>query len=141
MQHPRKSKELIPVVADLLNLPVDCIAAVSGFYWQEVRKSLSALKHQRVHVTNLGDFTIKHWNIDARIEQLQKWEEMNKTKGLQEIRARFKIAESIYDLKNIKKQVEEEKQRASFIKLHKKLKNESFTTEHIEDLEKQGTDN
>jgi exonuclease III len=135
LQHPRKSKELIPVVADLLNLPIDCIAAVSGFYWQEVRKSLSALKHQRVHVTNLGDFTIKHWNIDARIEQLQKWEEMNKTKGLQEIRARFKIAESIYDLKNIKKQVEEEKQRASFIKLHKKLKHESFTTEHIKDLE------
>lgn len=116
---PKKAKEFIPIVATKLTLQEELVEDIINYYWQEVRKSLSGLKHSRVHLTNLGDFTIKHWKIDDKIDMLEKWEENNKQKGLQQITARFKTAENLFDLKAIKKIVEEENQRKDFIKLHK----------------------
>ena len=109
---------------------------VIDFYWQEVRKNLSSLTHSRIHVTNLGDFVTKHWKLDDKIEMLEKFEENNKQKGLQKITARYKTAETLFDLKNLKKLMDEENQRAEFIKLHK---NES-KREHNPDMESQGSD-
>lgn len=117
---PRKAKEFIPKVSDQLSLPNFLVEDIIDYYWQEVRKNLSGLKHQRIHLTNLGDFTIKHWKLDSRITGLENWEENNKQKGLQQITARFKTAENLFNLKNIKKEIEEENQRKDFIKLHKK---------------------
>lgn len=117
---PLKAKSLLLDVASEMNLSEDLIKDVTSYYWQEVRKALSGLKHQRIHITNLGDFTIKHWKIDEKIDMLEKWEENNRLKGLQEMTARFKTAETLFDLKNIKHSLEEENQRKAFIKLHKK---------------------
>ena len=122
---PKKAKEFIPSVAEELNLSEDVVKDVVDYYWRAVRKSLSSLDHSRIHLTNLGDFTIKHWKRDEKIEMLEKWEENNKQKGMQQLTARFKTAETLYDLKNLKKIVEEEDQRKSFIKLHKSSTNES----------------
>ena len=119
MLNPRKAKQLIPEVAEQLDLPASLIEDVTSYYWEEVRKSLSSLKHSRIHITNLGDFTIKHWKIDEKIKMLEKWEENNKLKGMQELTARFKTAETLFDIKNIKTIIEEENQRKDFIKLHK----------------------
>jgi len=116
---PKKAKQLIPKVSEVLNIPEKTIEDVMSYYWQEVRKSLSGLKHQRIHLTNLGDFYIKHWKMDEKINNLEKWEETNKQKGLQQITARFKTAETLFDLKALKKTMEEEGQRKDFIKLHK----------------------
>ena len=71
---PKKAKDFIPEVAKQLSLPQNLIEDVVSYYWQEVRKSLSALKHSRIHITNLGDFTIKHWKIDDKIKMLEQWE-------------------------------------------------------------------
>lgn len=120
---PKKAKDFIPDVASELAMPEDLVQEVVMYYWEEVRKSLSSLKHQRVHLTNLGDFVIKHWKIDEKIEYLKKWEENNKLKGLQEITKRFKVAETLYDLNNIKGLISTENQRKDFIKLHKKKSN------------------
>ncbi len=117
---PKKAKDFIPDVAEQLHLSEDVVKDVISFYWQDIRKNLSSLSHSRIHLTNLGDFTIKHWKIDEKIEMLEKWEETNKLKGLQEITARFKTAEILYNLKNLKKIVQEENQRKEFITLHKK---------------------
>jgi hypothetical protein len=117
--NPKKAKTFIPQIAEELSQPVSLIEDLVIFYWQEIRKSLSGLKHNRVHVSNLGDFTIKHWKIDEKIKILEQWEENNKLKGMQELTARFKTAEILYDLKNLKKIIEEEDQRKEFIKLHK----------------------
>jgi len=117
--NPKKAKTFIPQIAEELSQPVSLIEDLVIFYWQEIRKSLSGLKHNRVHVSNLGDFTIKHWKIDEKIKILEQWEENNKLKGMQELTARFKTAETLYDLKNLKKFIEEEDQRKEFIKLHK----------------------
>ena len=78
MLNPKKAKTFIPDVAKSTGHPEDLIESVMNFYWQEVRKSLSSLKHNRIHVTNLGDFVTKHWKIDDKIERLEKWEENNK---------------------------------------------------------------
>lgn len=134
MLRPRKAKEFIPKTANKLDLPENLVEDIIDFYWQEIRKNLSGLKHQRVHLTNLGDFVIKHWKIDDKIKGFEKWEETNKQKGMQQIAARFKTAESLFDLKAIKKIIEEEGQRKDFIKLHKKVANVT-KEKHNPDLE------
>ena len=72
MLRPIKSKELLVSTAMELNLPVSVVTTIAQEYWREVRESLSDLKQDRVHVTNLGDFTIKHWKLDNTIDMLQK---------------------------------------------------------------------
>ena len=135
MLRPRKAKTLIPDVAEQLNISSTIIEDVINYYWTEVRKNLSGLKHQRIHLTNLGDFTIKHWKIDDKIDMLERWEENNKQKGLQQMTARFKTAESLFELTTIKKEIEKENQRKDFIKLHKQLGYEP-KRKHNKDLEK-----
>jgi len=131
---PKKAKDFIPQVAKDLHLAEKLIEDVVDFYWQEVRKSLSSLKHSRIHITNLGDFTIKHWKIDEKIKQLEHWEETNKQKGLQQITARFKTAETLFDLKTLNAIIEKENQRKDFIKLHK-INHHGSESKHIQDLE------
>lgn len=132
---PKKAKQLLPEVAEKVDLSEQAVKDIIDFYWQEVRKSLSSLKHSRVHITNLGDFTIKHWKLDDRIAMIEKFKENFKQKGLQEIVTRFRTDETLFDLKAIKKMMEEEQQRKDFIKLHKTQSHEP-TREHNKDLEK-----
>jgi nucleoid DNA-binding protein len=136
---PLKAKELIPKVVAECGLKQEEVENIIGFYWHEVRKSLSSLEHSRVHLTNLGDFTIKHWKLDDKIQMLEKFEENNQQKGLQKITARFKTAETLYDLRNIKNLISQEKQRADFIKMHKSISDET-RREHNPGLEGQGPD-
>lgn len=121
---PKKAKEFIPEVAKMTSLSEDVVSSIVNYYWQAIRKNMSSLSHSRIHVTNLGDFTIKDWKIDEKIADLEKWEESNRQKGLQQMTARFKIAENIFDFKNLKSIMEEENQRKAFIKLHKTKVNE-----------------
>ncbi len=136
---PRKAKEFIPEVAKQTEVPIEAVEAIINFYWENVRKSMSSLQHARIHLTNLGDFTVKHWKLDDKIQMLEKFEEKSKLKGLQQMTARYKTAETLYDLKNLKKIMEEEQQRAEFIKMHKRTAYES-KREHNQDLEEQGSD-
>lgn len=137
---PLKAKTFIPQVAKETGLDEETTTAIINYYWQEVRKSLSGLKHSRVHLTNLGDFTVKHWKLDEKIAKLERFEEYNRQKGLQQMTARFKTAETLFDLKALKLIMDEEKQRAEFIKLHKKSSNVT-KRECDPDMENQGSDN
>lgn len=136
---PKKAKEFIPAVAKQTDLPEETVTAIVNFYWGEVRKNLSGLKHTRVHLTNLGDFVVKHWKVTEKIAMLEQFEENNKQKGLQQMTARFKTAENLFDLRNLQAMMGEEKQRAEFIKMHKETTNES-KREHNPTVEEQGTD-
>ena len=135
---PKKSKELIPNVAKNIGVSEQMVSDVTSFYWHEIRKSLSSLKHARVHVTNLGDFTIKHWKLDNKIDMLEKFKENFRQKGLQEIVTRFRTDETLFDLKAIRELMDEENQRRDFIKLHKN--NNEPKREHNQNLEVKGTD-
>lgn len=138
MLRPLKAKSFIAPVAKQLELSEETVKDIVTYYWQEIRTSLSTLRHNRVHISNLGDFTVKEWKIDDKIAQIETFEKNNKQKGLQLINARFKTAEALYELNTLKKQIKEESQRAEFIKLHKKTVNE--TKQHHTDLEAQGSD-
>lgn len=133
---PIKAKELINDVAAAHKLKPGEVEEIIGFYWREIRKNLSSMKHSRIHVTNLGDFKVKHWKLQEKIDRLEKFEESNRQKGLQKITARFKTAETLYDLKNVKKLMEEEKQREDFIRLHKKNSKHGSTGKDNPTLEK-----
>lgn len=136
---PIKAKTFIPEVAIETGVPEEVVGALVNFYWREVRKSMSGLKHSRIHVTNLGDFVTKHWKIDEKIAKLERFEENNRLKGLQQMTARFKTVETLYDLRSLKTIVDEERQRAEFIKLHKKTQH-AAKKEPDTDMEEQGTD-
>ena len=137
---PKKAKEFIPEVAMETNVSEETVSGILSYYWQEVRKSMSGLKHSRIHITNLGDFVVKHWKVDEKIQMLEQFEEKSRLKGLQQMTARFKTAESLYDLRNIKQVIEEEKQRADFIKMHKRNSADESKAEHNPDLESQRSD-
>lgn len=132
---PIKAKDLIPAVVAICDLKKNEVEDIVNFYWREVRRSLSSMKHTRVHVTNLGDFKVKHWKLQEKIDRLEKFEESNRQKGLQKITARFKTAETLYDLKNVKKLLDEEKQREEFIRLHKKNSKNGNTGKDNQTLE------
>lgn len=120
---PKKAKDYIPFVAKELSIHEKLVEDVINYYWQEVRKSLSSMKHSRIHISNLGDFVVKHWKLDEEIKLLERWEESNKQKGIQQMTARFKIVENLLNLKTVREVIQEESQRKDFIKLHKKRTN------------------
>lgn len=136
---PRKAKEFIPQIAEELQFSEDTVKDVLDFYWGEVRRNMSSLTHSRIHLTNLGDFVIKHWKLDDKIDMLEKFEERNKQKGMQQMTARFKTVETLFDLKKVKSIIEEENQRKDFIKIHKRTAYES-KGEYISDMESEGAD-
>jgi nucleoid DNA-binding protein len=138
--HPKKAKEFIQEVADEVGISKDVVDSVVTFYYRQLRHSLSGLVQDRIHVSNLGDFVIKHWKLDDKIDMLQKFEENSKAKGLQKMTARFKTAESLYELRNLKKIIDEENQRKDFIKLHKIKSNVKSKRKHNKDMEEQGSD-
>ena len=116
---PKKAKELIPSVAETTASSEVMVKDVTDFYWQEIRKNMSSLNGPRIHITNLGDFVIKHWKIEDRITKMENFSEGCKQKGIQELVTRFRTAETIYDLKKLSVIIEQEQQRKDFIKMHK----------------------
>ena len=136
---PLKAKDFIPDVAKKLDLSDEVVKEIISYYWQEIRRNISSLTHSRIHITNVGDFLVKEWKLDSKMTKMERFEEVNRLKGNQLINARFKTVESLYQMKSLKKQMEEEKQRQSFIKMHKKLVNGN-TKKHNTDMEEEGSD-
>lgn len=136
---PIKAKELIPEVAKMLDVSEELVNDIVSYFYQEVRMSVSTLRHQRINLPHLGDFVIKHWKIDDRIKTIEALDESNNMKGLQLINARFRTAENLYNLNNMKKMLEKEKSKKEFIRLHKKTLYES-KGQHPTDMEEQKPD-
>lgn len=58
-----KVRNMLPVVAGDLSLPLETVEAVNNFFWQNVRKALADAPKLTVHLPNLGDFIFKHWKL------------------------------------------------------------------------------
>jgi hypothetical protein len=136
---PKKAKDFIPITSKKVELDAHLVEDVVLFYWQEVRKNLSSLSHVRIHLTNLGDFTIKHWKLEEKLENLLEWKEENDQEGREKMNERYKIEQNITNVRQVKQLMDEESQRKDFIKLHKRKSNES-KEQHIQNLEEQGSD-
>lgn len=115
---PLKTKELFPKIAQETNCSEDEVRVVADFFWAEVRESLSKLSDIRVHLHNLGDFTIKHWLIDKEVERC---------KNIITNRSQLStpLQKRIDQLLSAKEIHMEETQRKEFIYNHKKLSNEN----------------
>lgn len=133
--HPKKAKRDVGNVANELGLSESVVKDVVDYYWREVRRSLSSLAYPRIHITNLGNFTIKHWKLDDMIDKHEKFEESNKQRGMQQMTARFKTAENLFALRNMKRLIDEEKDRKELVKVTKQLDYEIKQKKHNQDME------
>lgn len=119
---PHKAKDLIVEVAKELPYSSSTIEDVVNFYWREVWEALGDLRSPKVHVTNLGDFIIKHWALDRELNKYNKFEERTKLKGSEKYVAGLTIKESILKIERVQAEYLEEQQRKQFIYDHKKNK-------------------
>ena len=117
---PKKSKDLIPATAIKCDVSEEEARAVIDHYYQEVREALSSLSNIRVHLSNLGDFTIKHWLIDGQIKKVEC--QVNKRSPESDL---TKVAAlKLYQLNVAKASIEEEQQRKDYIHNHKRVTHE-----------------
>lgn len=125
---PLKTKELFPSIAVMTGHTEEEVKVVSDFFWSEVRESLSNLQDVRIHLANLGDFTIKHWLIDKEILRAE---------GIQKHRAGLsnQMQSRIDKLIRVRTIHLEEVQRKEFIYNHKKLSYETKQRKSSTDLE------
>lgn len=65
---PKKTKELIPQIAKELQLSEQEVKSVMDIYWNQVRKTLSSLEHNRLFLRGLGVFYIKPWALEKRFK-------------------------------------------------------------------------
>lgn len=65
---PKKLKNLLPQLAQELELTEAEIQSVLDIYWDKVRKTLSSLEYNRVFLKGLGTFYIKPWSIDRKLK-------------------------------------------------------------------------
>ena len=115
---PLKTRELYPIIAEKTTCSEDEVRAVADFFWSQVRTNLSELSDIRIHLHNLGDFTIKHWLISKEIDRCRNII-ANRSQLTTPLQQRI-------DQLNGAKQIHtEEVQRKEFIYNHKKLSNEN----------------
>lgn len=117
---PIKAKDLIVSTAMENNLPVDVVTEIIRTYWKEVRASLSDLRYPRVHVSNLGDFTLKHWAIEEQKNKIVRVIERLKDNP-RKVEVVRSLQERLELVCKVEEQYKEEVQRKDFIKTHKKL--------------------
>ena len=68
---PKKVKDLLPGLAEKLQLSEREIKSVLDIYWSHVRKTLSSLEHNKVYMRGLGTFYTKPWAVNKKIEMNQ----------------------------------------------------------------------
>lgn len=64
---PKKVKDLIPKLAEQLQLSEKDIKAVLDLYWDKVRKTLSSLEYEYVDIPEFGVFGLKPWMVDKKL--------------------------------------------------------------------------
>jgi hypothetical protein len=132
--HSRKVKELLPAIAVQIGQPEDLVQAVNNFYWDSTRKALANAPKLKVHLPNLGDFTIKHWVLDPQIERLSRIKEGLEAKPRLNYHLLTSITEKLNQLVSLKIMKGQEDQRKEFIHEFKSNRNENIT-DIIADLE------
>lgn len=115
---PVKTKELYPQVASETGHTEEEVRMVAEFFFSQVREALSNLIDVRIHLHNLGDFTVKHWLIDKEIDRCNQ---IIKHRASLSVPLKNRIDK----LLSVRKIHLEETQRKDFIYNHKKLSYEN----------------
>lgn len=120
MLRPIKSRELLVNTAMEVNLPVNVVTLIAQEYWRDVREAMSSLDHDRVHVTCLGDFTVKHWKLDDTLSMLHH--------SVAKFPQNTSLPEYIEKIERMRENIQGEQQRKEFIKTHKRFIHETKLT-------------
>jgi hypothetical protein len=131
----RKYKDLLPIVAIQLSMSPDVVQAVSNFFWERTRKALAEAPKLKVHVPNLGDFTVKHWVLEKQIKHYTAvLARLNNQKKVNPHVLTTTI-EKLNQLKGLQERKAQEDQRKDFIHEFKKSRGNNFEENIITDLE------
>lgn len=65
---PKKIKDLLPLLAKKFDLSEKEVDSVLTAYWENIRKTLSSMEHNRLYMKGLGTFYMKPWSIDKKLK-------------------------------------------------------------------------
>jgi hypothetical protein len=129
---PKKAKDFKKPTATDLGLPEDLVNNVIDFYWEKVRKHMSALDYANIKIPNLGIFKAKHWKIDETVVKYK--EHIGRMEGkFAEHIVKRDLEDRIAKLEAIKKVVEETELK--FKKIRDARKSKNNLEEQSSDLE------
>lgn len=67
--NPKKSKIVIPIAAEKLGLPEDMVRDAYEFFWSDVRKAITEIRHHRLKIENFGDLEIRKHKIEKLLNK------------------------------------------------------------------------
>jgi nucleoid DNA-binding protein len=65
---PKRIKDLLPKLAQELELSEKEIQSVLDVYWDTIRKTLSSMEYNRLYLKGLGTFYVKPWSVDKKLK-------------------------------------------------------------------------
>ena len=69
MLNPKKYRDLYPEIAEECNAHIDLVGDLVAYYYNEVRKSLSNLKANKIYLSNLGTFSLRKRRLEKSIKR------------------------------------------------------------------------
>jgi nucleoid DNA-binding protein len=66
---PKKPKIIINQVAEEMDISESLVDDVISFYYKEIRKNLSSLKHIKLNLPGLGNFIMKQKSLKIQIKK------------------------------------------------------------------------
>lgn len=70
--NPKKSSDIIPIVAEATGIQKKLIEDIVSFYWKEVRETIINCKSHNIFVDGLGTFKAKPWKLPEIILKYER---------------------------------------------------------------------
>lgn len=110
---PKHSRHFLQPAAEKLNCDMQLVDDAVSFFYNEVRKALTEMRGPNIQIENLGSFKVKP---DELPKLLYKYEHRLRALGpdrLTKVATRKDIQKSWQRVKNLKKMVDDERDRRS----------------------------
>lgn len=102
-----------------MKLPEATVDKVVGFFWQEVRKTLTEMRAPIVQVPNLGRFQIRGYLLEYAARNCRKYLEKTEATTFMKALIRKEIEDKLVSIESIKLLYEAERERKKQFKINK----------------------
>lgn len=114
---PKKASKLYKEVSEDLNIEESLVESLVEFYYKEVRKSMTELRHPRLTIEGLGNFVIKPYAVRKAIPRYIKTLDDHDTSTFNAYYNKKSVENKLEALiKMEEKIVEEENSKETFLK-------------------------
>jgi nucleoid DNA-binding protein len=114
---PKKASKLYKEVSEDLNIEESLVESLVEFYYKEVRKAMTELKHPRLVIEGLGNFVIKPYAVRKAIPRYIKTLDDHDTSTFNAYYNKKSVENKLDALIKIEEKiVEEEKNKETFLK-------------------------